>query len=544
MNFAVGFKTDIGRVREVNEDSYAIFRRQELADEMDALLVIADGMGGGRAGDVASRVVAETVPETVQEFLFEQSGSRSKHSVERILSDAIERANARIWMQQTERRELRGMGTTCVVAALHDGKITIAHAGDSRAYLLRNGQLRQITDDHSEVWQQVLAGSLTREEAARSKFRNSIIKAVGLSQSKVDADVETHALQDGDTILLCTDGLNIELNDSEIATILASAPTAQEASDRLVESAVRKGGGDNVTVVTLRYGKFTPLATGSVLLDTLPRIPEEDETITDPKPVWREPERVERAERRPSRRSVAAVIEEDDEDTEDEEGPVSRGRDSRESYAEREQRGGGSSIMTALIVVLLLLVIAEAIGLALLSSNRKIDNPVKVPDKIVPQASTEEDPIAWAEGDFTYSGNPKTLYKKEPLRADFLVAEPYDTVIIMTAKGKLLRVTDEGKVNPVAGPTVTVPRAASRQTPKPKPGGVVAFDAAGNQYRSDPSLRGIQKYIDGTRISQDITEGAIFRPTAIAVHRKGHLYVIDDGELKFVEAWRKGSEQP
>jgi len=535
VNFSVGFKTDIGRVREVNEDSFAVFRRQELADELDALLVIADGMGGGRAGDVASRIVAETVPETVQEFLFEQSGSRGKHSVGRILSDAIERANARIWMQQAEKRELRGMGTTCVAAALHDGRITIAHAGDSRAYLLRDGQLRQVTDDHSEVWQQVLAGSLTREEAARSKFRNSIIKAVGLSQSKVDADVETHALQDGDTIMLCTDGLNIELNDPEIATILAAAPTAQDACDRLVDAAVRKGGSDNVTVVTLRYGKFAPLATASVMHDTLPRIPEEDETVTDPEPVWREPERVERRPS-PSRPRAAAVVHEDDEEAEDEEESSSRGRQSRDGYAERERQGGGSSMAAALISVLLLVVIAEAIGLALLSSNRKV-TAAKVPDRIPSKAITEEDPVEWAEGEFTYSANPKTLYKKEPLRPDFLFVEPYDTVIIMTAKGKLLRVTDDGKVNAVAGPPVTLPRSGTKPTSQPKEGGGVTFDAAGNRYQSDPKLIGIQKYdFRGTRKSPDITEGAVFRPTAIAVHRKAHLYVIDEGELKFIEA--------
>jgi PPM family protein phosphatase len=536
VSFAVGFQTHVGRVREINEDSYAVFRRQELADELDALLVIADGMGGGNGGDVASRIVAETVPETVQEFLFEHSGSAGRLNIERILSDAIERANARIWMRQAERQELRGMGTTCVVAALKDDTLTISHAGDSRAYLLRDGQLRQITDDHSEVWQQVLAGRLTREEAARSKFRNRILKAVGLGQSGVEPDVENVPLQEGDTVLLCTDGLNTEISDTEIARILASTTAPQEACNQLVDAALRSGGSDNITVVVLRYGKFTPLTSTTVAHATRPALLEDvEEETTDPNPSWRGNSRQERAASRPP----VAVFQDDGDtdDTDEDEAPRPSRRHRNEEadedprrYAARETSQGGSNLANVLIGILFLLCIAEGIALFIASANRKV---------VMPRPPTEAElkllknpDIEWMKNrEFNY-GNVKELYKKE-IRPDFLIVEPLDSVIVMTPQGKLLRITDDGKPHPVPGPTVPLPKNM-----KPPGGASVTFDAAGNRYQSDPKGIGIQKYeAGGTRKSQDITEGAVFRPTAIGIHREGHIYVIDDGKLKRLEAF-------
>lgn len=541
VSFAIGFQTHIGRVREVNEDSYAVFRSQELADELDALLVVADGMGGGRGGDVASRIVAETVPETVQEFLFEQSGSKGRLNVERILRDSIERANARIWMRQTERKELQGMGTTCVAAALKGETLTIGHAGDSRAYLLREGQLRQITDDHSEVWQQVLAGQMTREEAARSKFRNRVLKAVGLGQNGVDPDVLQVPLHSGDSILLCTDGLTTELNDAEIARILASASGTQEACNELVEAALHKGGSDNITVVVLRYGKFTPLTSATVAPHSRPaRVSETEEETTDPNPSWKASPRPERTAVRPS---AAAVFEEEDTDTEDnseEEAPPPRRRRERSGeeggnqYAERETARGGSSITAALLVILLLLCIAEGIALFIASTNRTVTAP-KMPDKTELGVKLTPETELFNK-DFIYS-NIKTLYNK-PLRPDFLIVEPYDSVVVMTPQGKLLRVMDDGKSYDIPGPSVPLPKPPTGQNAKPTSHVFVTLDAGGNRYQCEPGRRGVQKYdVKGTRVSQDITEAAAAYPTAIGIHKLGHLYVIDEGHLKRLEAF-------
>lgn len=514
VNFSIGFKTHVGRVREVNEDSFAIFRRRELADELDALIVVADGMGGARSGDVASRIVAETVPEAVQEVLFEPA--RGTRDIARILRDAIERANARIFARQAERRDLSGMGTTCIAAALKGNQLTIGHAGDSRVYLLRSGQLRQVTQDHSEVWQQVLAGRMTREEAARSKFRNSITKAVGLQQTAVNPDLETLELLEGDVILICTDGLSTEVSDAEIARILATTPAPQEACDRLVETALRHGGSDNITVVTLYYGTPVPMATPVVApMETGTSL--EEEPSTDPEPPWRaSPPRGERPKALP--RSI--VPQEADE-----------GADGAR-YAAQEQAQGGSNITTVVITLLVLLCIAEGVALFLLSKNRVVQAPTLPDSRARRMRAMDPDAVDFETTEFVY-GNPRELYKKKDLRPDFLIVEPFDSVIVMDQKGTLIRVTDDGRIYKMPGPPV-----GGMAKWKPGPIGSVAFDLAGNRYQSDPGQRGVQKYdVSGTRRSADITSGQTLRPTAIGIHPQGHLYVIDEGVLIRFEAF-------
>ena len=175
------------------------------------------------------------------------------------------------------------MGTTCVAAILHDGVLTVGNAGDSRAYLLREGKLRQITEDHSQVWQEVLAGKMTREEAQKSKFRNAITKSIGLG-GEVDADIKEFDLIEGDTLLLCSDGLTTEVGDQDIADILASAANAQAACERLTDAALRKGGSDNITVVVLRYGDFTPLGGAEIEPE---RVTAGEEDATDERAEWR-----------------------------------------------------------------------------------------------------------------------------------------------------------------------------------------------------------------------------------------------------------------
>ncbi len=241
-------RTDVGLKREFNEDAFAI--------DLDCgLLALADGMGGHAAGEVASRLAIESVedfirrtsaqPDITLPFGYDDrltvSGNR--------LRAAVRLANERIFRSIEEQEELRGMGTTLVAALATNTAISIAHVGDSRAYVLQNGKLVQVTNDHSWVNEQVLLGLLSREEAARHPFRNVITRALG-SREDVAADVTEIALAPGDILLLCSDGLTTMLEDREILEALGRHPGDPEGgAAELVERANRAGGEDNITVI-------------------------------------------------------------------------------------------------------------------------------------------------------------------------------------------------------------------------------------------------------------------------------------------------------
>ena len=361
-NFTVGFKTDIGRVREMNQDSYAILRRNELLKQLDALLVVADGMGGGKGGEVASRIVAETLPNVAHEELAEVLTGR-KLNPGNILRMGMERANSQVRHKGVEYREMSGMGTTCVAAILNEGLLTIGNAGDSRAYLLRDGLLKQMTDDHSQVWKEVKAGKMTREEAQKSKFRNVISKGIGLFQ-EVDPDIVTFTLEEGDTFLLCSDGLTTEVSDQEIANILATSATAQTACDRLTDLALRKGGSDNITVVALRYGEFTPLEGAEFAPEPIREL---EEDPTDERAEWRNSGRqaMETTAFAAPRREEYDHENEDAEDDYDAPSPRRRRRSREaEDEEERDARNGGFATAVILTLLCLLAAVSVALGVA------------------------------------------------------------------------------------------------------------------------------------------------------------------------------------
>ena len=180
---AIGYKTDKGRKRAGNEDSYAVFTGVELNARLDAFLVVADGMGGTKGGEIASNLVINSLPEAVQAFLAERSRENVTGSPDlaaALLQQGMMQANAAVWDYKQKHPGLEQMGTTCVAAVVSKGMLTVGNAGDSRAYLLRGGKLSQITDDHSTVWEEVQAGRMTREQAANSRYRNVITRAMGL----------------------------------------------------------------------------------------------------------------------------------------------------------------------------------------------------------------------------------------------------------------------------------------------------------------------------------------------------------------------------
>ncbi len=237
--------TDVGRVREKNEDSHFV------SDEL-GLYVVADGMGGHVGGAMASGIAVKTVAENVQQNLpamLDGAGVTPLESspVPRMLADAVRAACAAIFEAAQQDPELQGMGTTVTSLWAKDGRAYIAHVGDSRCYLQRGDRIIQITDDHSLVNEQIKAGLITREQARQSRLKNIITRSVGFER---DVAVDTFALplSVGDKMLMCSDGLANFVDDTEIGIALATLGL-DEVPTRMIGMANDRGGDDNITVV-------------------------------------------------------------------------------------------------------------------------------------------------------------------------------------------------------------------------------------------------------------------------------------------------------
>ncbi|HYO60797.1 MAG TPA: Stp1/IreP family PP2C-type Ser/Thr phosphatase, partial [Actinomycetota bacterium] len=232
MNVAVGAQTDVGRVRKGNEDSYLLEA---------PIYAVADGMGGHIAGDVASATAVSVIADGID-------GGKPREGT--ALADLVSRANDAIWDKARSDPSLRGMGTTCTLLMIEGDVAHIAHVGDSRAYLLRDGMFRQLTEDHTLVERMVREGRLSAEEAANHPQRSIITRALGVD-ANVQVDVLEEELSEGDRILLTSDGLTSMVEPEEIGRVLEAEEDPQAAADRLVEMANDAGGEDNVTVLVL-----------------------------------------------------------------------------------------------------------------------------------------------------------------------------------------------------------------------------------------------------------------------------------------------------
>jgi PPM family protein phosphatase len=224
-----------GRRRRHNEDAYVV---------QPPLFAVADGMGGAKAGEVASSLAASAVQE---------SGGDGQSGEARVAS-LIEEANRRVFRRASEDREASGMGTTMTIALIEDDRVAIGHVGDSRAYLIRDGRLEQLTDDHSLVAELVRSGKLTPEEAESHPQRSVITRALG---TEADVDVDTFSVEaaPGDLFLLCSDGLTTMVDDETIlAAVEQHRPNLQAAAKTLVNAANRGGGEDNITVIFFEVG--------------------------------------------------------------------------------------------------------------------------------------------------------------------------------------------------------------------------------------------------------------------------------------------------
>lgn len=234
------FRTDVGRIREINEDRAAV--KQEASGVTLALL--ADGMGGHQAGDVASQTAIEVILDQLTDLTPEMTANQWEEALQR----AVEKANFAIYRQASQQAELSGMGTTVVAAVTSPERLAIVHIGDSRAYLFHKGELQQLTDDHSLVNELLRSGQISADEARTHPRRNVLTRALG-TQIAVEAEILHADWHEGDILLLCTDGLTNMVDDKTIVHILKNKASLAGKADRLVERALRAGGEDNITVV-------------------------------------------------------------------------------------------------------------------------------------------------------------------------------------------------------------------------------------------------------------------------------------------------------
>ena len=235
-------KSDIGKVREKNQDSYYI------SDSLSQvqLYMLADGMGGYNGGEIASRLAAETTKNYIQNN-FEKI-EHDKEAISKLIKDAMEYANMVVYEESKKDENLQGMGTTLDVCFIYNSKIYIGHVGDSRIYLIKKDIARKITKDHSYVQQLVEDKKITREEAEHHPKKNMLLKALGCT-SYVEPDIRARNLEKDDILLMCSDGLTNMVEESKIYEVVRE--NKEKAPEILVNLANNAGGYDNITVITI-----------------------------------------------------------------------------------------------------------------------------------------------------------------------------------------------------------------------------------------------------------------------------------------------------
>jgi protein phosphatase len=283
---AIGARSDVGRVRETNQDSYLV---------SEPLFGVADGMGGHLAGDVASATAVETVEQ--------MAGDRAPEQAED-LARFLKEANRTVWDKAQTDDNLHGMGTTFTLLHLTGATGRLAHVGDSRAYLLRDDRLQQLSEDHTLVERMVQEGRIRREDAAHHPQRSVITRALGVDQN-LNVDLSTLDLQAGDRLLLCSDGLSSMVSDDDIARLLSSDGDMQSIADSLVEAANEAGGEDNITVVILElHNGGNPQPVGVAARPESEPEPAPERVPTKP----REPDETPRDRRWPRVLLVSAIV--------------------------------------------------------------------------------------------------------------------------------------------------------------------------------------------------------------------------------------------
>ncbi|MFN8670636.1 MAG: Stp1/IreP family PP2C-type Ser/Thr phosphatase [Candidatus Sericytochromatia bacterium] len=253
--YSVGYCTDVGMQREANEDSFSIQNRRYISQHNQlnyGIFIVADGMGGAKAGEYASALATKESSNYVNHYFEDLDNKKFRdNDLLSIMEQAVKRANSVIYQESKENKEYSGMGTTITASLIHNGQIYISHVGDSRAYLINQNSIEKITRDHSLVGRLLESGQITEEEAAIHPQRNLIYRSLG-SFPAVEVDVYQIPVRSNDHILLCSDGLYEHVKDDEIQKIVISSNNPDEASKHLINLANARGGDDNTTIVIIK----------------------------------------------------------------------------------------------------------------------------------------------------------------------------------------------------------------------------------------------------------------------------------------------------
>ena len=244
MNYTFITRTDPGRARENNEDAVVV-------DSDTQLCVLADGMGGYNAGEIASGMATAFIKSEMARWLSEAGRGAKAKEIRRALEICVDNANRSIFNAADSNPQYSGMGTTLVVGVFHASSLVLGHIGDSRCYRLRNREFSQITKDHSLLQEQIDAGLITQEQAAGSSIKNLVTRALGVEDA-VLLDLTEHEVEAGDCYLMCSDGLSDMVDDAEIASILGGSSPIEQKADSLVASANEHGGRDNISVLLVQ----------------------------------------------------------------------------------------------------------------------------------------------------------------------------------------------------------------------------------------------------------------------------------------------------
>ncbi|HXE47442.1 MAG TPA: Stp1/IreP family PP2C-type Ser/Thr phosphatase [Ramlibacter sp.] len=241
MNYEFCLRTDPGLARENNEDSVTV-------DEPTRLAVLADGMGGYNAGEIASGMATTFIKSELGRWLSQAGRHANSREVRRAMEICVDNANRSIFNAANSNPQYSGMGTTLVLGVFQDGRLMLGHIGDSRCYRLRGTEFQQITKDHSLLQEQMDAGLITAEQAATSSNKNLVTRALGVEDA-VLLEVNEHKVEPGDIYLMCSDGLSDMVDDGGIARILAGEFPLEQKVAQLIDSANANGGRDNISVL-------------------------------------------------------------------------------------------------------------------------------------------------------------------------------------------------------------------------------------------------------------------------------------------------------